>query len=212
MKKFTLLLTVLFMASISFQTMAQSNREDAKKEMKKEKREIKQQAKKWRKKGYSEAPGAQSMEKQIYEVYIRNMEFDKNGKPIYLVSTGIFTGETESAAKVAALETAKRDVASKLGSEIIGNVKTNIRNKQLKKDAVSVTEVITKSEALIQQELGTFEPLTEFYKETDNGNIQCALQIAYDKKEALEIAKNVIRKQLEQKLNLDEKEVSDLLD
>jgi hypothetical protein len=61
-----------------------------------------------------------------------------------------------------------------------------------------VTKIISASKNIIAQELGRVIPLTELYKNVGKENIQCDVQLAYDNKTAMEIAKKVIREQLEE--------------
>ncbi len=56
--------------------------------------------------------------------------------------------------------------------------------------------MVAGSKNIIAQELGRVIPLVEIYKNVGSDNIQCDVQIAYDSKSAIEMAKKVIRKQL----------------
>jgi len=65
-----------------------------------------------------------------------------------------------------------------------------------REEAATVTKTVAASKNIIAQELGRVIPLVELYKNIGSDNIQCDIQIAYDSKTAMDMAKNLIRKQL----------------
>ena len=66
-------------------------------------------------------------------------------------------------------------------------------------EAVSVTESVLASKNLISQSLGRVIPVVEVYRELPNKNKEVLVRIAYNHDMAMEAAKKVIRKDLEEK-------------
>jgi len=104
---------------------------------------------------------------------------------------------TQTAAKIQATETAKLTLAGTISTNVAALIENNIANEQLtREEAATVTKTVAASKNIIAQELGRVIPLVEIYKNVGSDNVQCDVQIAYDSKTALDMAKNVIRKQL----------------
>jgi len=137
------------------------------------------------------------MEKQLEKAYIKqNMEDDK-GYPKYIVASGNSVAGTQTAAKIQAMETAKLTLAGTISTDVAALINTKIANEQLTlEESTTLTKTVAASKNIIAKELGRVIPLTEMYKKIGSDNIQCDVQIAYDSKTAMDMAKNVIRKQL----------------
>jgi len=181
--------------------MAQTTSKDSKKDLnKKSMKMARKEAKKKTKDGYFVAPGALPMDKQLEKAFIKqNMEDDK-GYPKYIVASGNSVAGTQTAAKIQAMETAKLTLAGTISTDVAALIENNIANEQLtREEAATVTRTVAASKNIIAQELGRVIPLTEMYKNIGSDNIQCDLQIAYDSKTAMDMAKKVIREQLSDK-------------
>jgi hypothetical protein len=200
MKRLILLFTIVFMASLSMPVMAQK---DATKKSKKElqKKPIKmarKAAKKLKHKGYYVAPGALPLDKQLEKAYIKQYMDDEEGYPKYIVASGNGVAGTQTAARIQALETAKLELAGTIATNVAALVQADIANQQMtREDAATVTKIVSASKNIIAQELGRVIPLTEIYKNVGKENIECDVQLAYDSKTAKEVAKKVIREELE---------------
>jgi hypothetical protein len=148
------------------------------------------------------AVGAQSIERQLTNAMLKEQETDQTGYPKYIVATGQAVGETQIAAKLQATEFAKLELAGTLASNIAALMESNIANAGLnREDAASVTKIAAASKNIIAQEIGRIITLVEMYKDI-NKNIEANVRIAYNSEMAIEAAKKVIRKELEDKTNV----------
>jgi hypothetical protein len=198
MKKLILAITLLFGASSLMPVISQTSAKESEKDLKKKSIKMaRKEAKKKSKEGYFVAPGALPMEKQLEKAYIKqNMEDDK-GYPKYIVASGNSVAGTQTAAKIQATETAKLTLAGTISTNVAALIENNIANEQLtREEAATVTKTVAASKNIIAQELGRVIPLIEMYKNIGADNLQCDVQIAYDSKTAMDMAKKVIRKQL----------------
>ena len=204
MKKLTLAITLLFAASLMLPAFGQTTAKDARKNLKKRSVKIvRKNARKLKKQGYFVAPGALPMDKQLEKAYVKQNMEDEQGYPKYIVASGNSVAGTQTAAKLQALETAKLNLAGTISTNVAALIKNSIANEQLsREEANTVTKTIGASKSIIAQNLGRVIPLTEMYKNVGKANIQCDLQIAYDSKTATDMAKKVIRKQLEKETEL----------
>jgi len=198
MKKLILTIALLFAASALMPAMSQSTAKDSEKDLKKKSIKMaRKEAKQKTKEGYFVAPGALPMEKQLEKAFVKQNMEDENGYPTYIVASGNSVAGTQTAAKIQATETAKLTLAGTISTNVAALIENNIANEQLtREEAATVTKTVAASKNIIAQELGRVIPLVEIYKNVGSDNVQCDVQIAYDSKTALDMAKNVIRKQL----------------
>jgi len=198
MKKLILAITLLFSASAIMPVMSQTSAKESEKDLKKKSMKMaRKDAKKKTKAGYFVAPGALPMEKQLEKAFVKqNMEDDK-GYPKYIVSSGNSVAGTRTAAKIQATETAKLTLAGTISTNVAALIEQNIANEQItREESATLTKMVAASKNIIAQELGRVIPLTEMYKNVGSDNVECNVQIAYDSKTAMDMAKTVIRKQL----------------
>ena len=210
MKKLILAITLIFVASAIMPVMSQSTAKESEKDLgKRSMKMARKDARKKTKEGFYVAPGALPMDKQLEKAFIKqNMEDDK-GYPKYIVASGNSVAGTQTAAKIQATETAKLTLAGTISTNVAALIENNIANQQLtREEAATVTKTVAASKNIIAQELGRIIPLSEMYKNIGSDNIQCDVQIAYDSKTAMDMAKNVIRKQLSEETD----ELQDKLD
>ena len=138
---------------------------------------------------------------------------DDNGYPKYIVSSGNSVAGTQTAAKIQATETAKITLAGTISTTVAALIENNIANEQMtREEAATVTKTVAASKNIIAQDLGRVIPLVEMYKNVGSDNIQCDVQIAYDSKTAMDVAKKVIRKQLEEETNILQEKLDKLMD
>jgi len=198
MKKLILAITLLFAASLLMPVISQTSAKESEKDLKKKSMKMaRKDAKKKTKAGYFVAPGALPMEKQLEKAFVKqNMEDDK-GYPKYIVSSGNSVAGTRTAAKIQATETAKLTLAGTISTNVAALIEQNIANEQItREESATLTKMVAASKNIIAQELGRVIPLTEMYKNVGSDNVECDVQIAYDSKTAMDMAKTVIRKQL----------------
>ncbi|MDX2191298.1 MAG: hypothetical protein SFY32_15705 [Bacteroidota bacterium] len=155
------------------------------------------------KEGWDVAPGALPMKKQLDNAYMKQSETDSEGYPVWYISNSRATANTSAAAKFAAMELAKLDLAGQLGSNIQGLVENSLANSQItEEDATSVQKVIAAANNVISASLGRVLVFTEFYKKVGDGNVQCAVFIGTNAKLAEQQAKKVVRKKLEEETQI----------
>ena len=217
MKKVALISMIgLMMIALLNPTVAQQTKKekkDLKKELKaKADKQARKEAKKYKKNGYYVAPGAPLLEKQLENAWLKQLETDEDGYPKYIVATGNSVGETQTAAKLQATETAKLELAGTITTDVAALIETNIANQQLNnEEAASVTKTVAAAKNIIAQELGRIIPMVEMYKKIGK-NVEANVRLAYDSKTAKEAAKKVIRKQLEEETDLMQDKLDKLLD
>jgi hypothetical protein len=198
MKKLILAITLLFAASAIMPVISQTSAKESEKDLKKRSMKMaRKEAKKKTKEGYFVAPGALPMDKQLEKAFVKQNMEDDQGYPKYIVASGNSVAGTQTAAKIQATETAKLTLAGTITTNVAAIIENNIANEQLtREEAVTVTKTVAAAKNIIAQELGRVIPLVEMYKNIGSDNIQCDVQIAYDSKTAMDMAKKVIRKQL----------------
>ena len=213
MKNFLKITTLcLFAMIIGFPVFSQ-NDDAAQKAMKsKATKSARKEAKKFTKDGFYVAPGALPLDKQLESAWLKQYAVDETGLPVYIVETGNSVAETQTAAKIQATETAKLNIAGNITTQIAALIENNIANQQLNnEEATSVTKTIAASKNMIAQELGRTLMLVEIYKKIGK-NVECDIRLAYDYKNAKEIAKKVMRQELEKQTNILQDKLDKIMD
>lgn len=206
--KLTKILTFTLVAIFAFGTLtlAQTKKENRglKKEIKKKAvKEARKEAKRFKKQGYTVAPGALPMEKQIETAWMRQYETDEDGFPLYIVASGNSVANTQSAAKLQATELAKLELAGSISTQVGALIENSIANQQLNsEEAASVTKTVAASKNIIAQELGRSLPLFEIYRTLDNKNVEVNVRMAYNSKKAMEVARKTLSKKLEEETEI----------
>ena len=158
------------------------------------------EAKNMQKEGWQTAPGALPIEKQLDKSYLMQMEYDADMYPKYIMAEAMSIGENYDAAKIQALELAKQNLAGQIQTEVTALVENTVANKQLEaEEAASVTKSILAGKNLISQSLGRTIPVVEVYRTLSNKNKEVLVRIAYNGDMAKKVAKEAIRKDLEQR-------------
>ena len=167
---------------------------------KKASKAARKEAKSLTKEGWDVTPGTLPLEKQLDKSYQMQYQTDDNGYPKFYMGEAMSTGENYDAAKMQAIELAKQNLAGQIQTEITALIENTVANKQLGPDeAASITESITASKNLISQSLGRVVTIVECYRTLTNKNKEVLVRIAYNVEMANEMAKKVIRKDLEEK-------------
>ncbi len=205
MKK--LLIFVLTLAIASSNVFAQDAKE-RKELMKASKTELnakatkaaRKEAKKLAKEGWTTAPGALPLEKQLDKSYMMQYQYDDDMYPKFIMGEAMSIGENYDAAKMQALELAKQNLAGQIQTEVTALIENTVANKQLTADeAASVTQSISAGKSLISQSIGRVIPIIEVYRTKDNKNKEVLVRIAYNSTMAKAAVKNAIREDLEKK-------------
>lgn len=213
----------MMMACISFSSSAQISKEQIK-----ERRELtkvsrselndkatkaaRKEAKALKKEGWTVAPGALPLEKQLDKSYLMQMEYDEDMYPKYLMGEAISIGANYDAAKMQAHELAKQDLAGQIQTEITALVENTVSNKQLEAEqAASVTQSVMAAKNLISQSIGRTITVVEVYRTKNNKNKEVLIRIAYNGNMAKAAAKKAVREQLEEKGEELHKKLDELL-
>lgn len=222
MKK-VMLLCVAFLAMTTF-TMAQSEKDAIKERQEtaklsrselnaKASKAARKEAKKLGKEGWMTSPGTLPIDKQLDKSYNMQYEYDETGFPKYLMGEAMSIGENYDAAKMQALELAKQNLAGQIQTEVTQLIENQVSNKQLTAEqAASVTQSVSASKNLISQSIGRVIPVVEVYRVKNNSNKEVLVRVAYNSKMALDAAKQVVRKSLEEKGDSLQNEVDKIID
>ena len=158
------------------------------------------EAKRMKKEGWQTAPGALPIEKQLDKSYMMQYEYDEDMYPKYIMGEGMSVGGNYDAAKMQALELAKQNLAGQIQTEVTALVENTVANEQLSgEEAESVTRSVLAAKNLISQSLGRTIPVVEVYRTLSNKNKEVLVRIAYSGDAAKKIAKEAVRKDLEQR-------------
>lgn len=163
-------------------------------------RATKKEARRLQKDGWLVAPGALPLEKQLEKSYTMQYEYDESGYPLYIMAEAMSIGENYDGAKAQALELAKQNLAGQIQTEVTALIESTVANKQLAaEDAATIVETVSASKNLISQSLGRVLPVMEVYRTKANKNKEVLVRLAYNEKMAREVAKRVIKQELEAK-------------
>ena len=158
------------------------------------------EAKKLAKEGWLVKPGALPLVKQLEKSYLMQYEYDENLFPKYIMAEASSLGENYDAAKVAALELAKTNLAGQIQTEVAALVENTVANKQLSsEDAASITESVMANKNIISQTLGRVLPVVECYRVNSKKNNEVLVRLAYSGEMAKAAVKQAVRDQLADK-------------
>lgn len=165
------------------------------------------EARKLAKEGWTTAPGALPMEKQLDKSYLMQMEYDDDMYPKYLMGEAMSVGENYDGAKMQALELAKQNLAGQIQTEVTALIENSVANNQLgAEEAATVAKSVMASKNLISQSIGRTITVVELYRTLSNKNKEVLVRIAYNGEMAKAAAKKAMREDLEKSgSNLHEK-------
>ena len=173
---------------------------------------IAKEAKRLTDQGFYNVPGDLPVMKQLEESFRLRQEKDAEGRPRYYLSTQEAKAETFAAAKEQAQQLCLANIASQIGSNILGRIKSNLANSESAKDAASVTEVIAAYQNTVMSKLGRTEPIVILKGQDARGFTKIFMTVKYDMKSAEEMVKRDLRKELKQKTNELQSEIDKMLD
>lgn len=158
------------------------------------------EAKKLKKEGWTTAPGALPIEKQLDKSYMMQYEYDEEMFPKYIMGEAMSIGGNYDAAKMQALELAKQNLAGHIQTEVTALIENTVTNEQLgTEQAESITRSIMASKNLISQSIGRTITVMEVYRTLSNKNKEVLVRIAYNSSMAKKAAKKAIKEDLEKK-------------
>lgn len=157
-------------------------------------------AKRLSKEGWTTAPGALPLEKQLDKSYMMQYQYDSDGFPEFIFGEATSIGGNYDAAKMQALELAKQNLAGQIQTEITALIENTVANEQLdQSDAASITRSVAASKNLISQSIGRIIPVVETYRVVNGNQREVRVYIAYNKEMAKATAKRAITQDLNQR-------------
>ncbi len=164
-------------------------------------KEARKEAKKFRRQGYTVTPGSLPMDKMLEQTWMKLLERDENGEPVYIAADGNAVAQTRTAAEMQALEVAKLNLAGQLETIVRSIVEANIANAQLNtEEAASVTRVLQGAKNIIATRLERVDPVFKIYRNLPNKHVEVNVKILYPRRQAIETAKKAIKEKMEQDL------------
>lgn len=176
-------------------------RKQTKKELsEKASKQARKEAKKLTKEGWTIAPGALPIDKQLDKSYLMQQEYDEDMFPKYIMAEAMSIGENYDAAKMQAQELAKQNLAGQIQTEVTALIENTVANKQLEaEEAASVVQSLSAGKNLITQSIGRVIPVVEVYRTKANKNKEVLVRIGYNAKMAKAAAKAAVREDLEKR-------------
>lgn len=163
---------------------------------KKASKAARKEAKRLKKEGWTVAPGALPLDKQLDRAYMLELELGADMLPKYVMGEAMSIGENYDAAKIQALELAKQNLVVQIESEISAMVQTTVANQQISADdAASITKTIVESKNNIVKRIGRVLTAVEAYRTLPNGNKEVLVRVAYSMETALQVVKETIREE-----------------
>jgi len=158
------------------------------------------EAKRLKKEGWTTAPGALPIDKQLDKSYLMQYEYDEEMYPKYIMGEAMSIGGNYDAAKMQALELAKQNLAGQIQTEVTALIENTVANEQMDAgEAASITRSVSAAKNLISQSIGRTIPIVELYRNTSNKNKEVLVRIAYAGNMAKRIAKDAIKQDLEKR-------------
>ena len=152
----------------------------------------KKEAKRLEKQGWQPGPGTLPIQKQLDNAYRKRVEMEGNA-PKYIMGSSTNVGGNYTAAKKAAMEFARQDVANQISSEMRELIEASVNNQELNNgDAESLTKVVSASVAKVSQTLGSLPVVFEAYRDKETQK-EVMLNVAYESR----LAKRDLLKALE---------------
>ena len=222
MKKVILPLALCLLAgtSVSYAQITKEQIKERKEVKKASKQELnekaskaaRKEAKKLKKEGWTNAPGALPVDKQLDKSYMMQMEYDEDLFPKYMMGEAMSIGQNYDAAKMQAVELAKQNLAGQIQTEVTALIENTVANKQLAaEEAESVVQSILAGKNLISQSIGRTITVVEVYRTLQNKNKEVLVRLAYNSSMAKAAAKRAAQKELEKKGEDLQKKLDELL-
>jgi len=175
-------------------------------------KEARKEAKKMEKDGWTVAPGSIPLAKVLENTWMKQVMVDDNGNVRYIYADGNAVAESKSAGEMQAIELGKLQLAGLIQTNMSSLISANVGNAQLStQEAASVTEVVQSAKNMIAMELGYVDPSFKLFRNIGKDKIEVQVRLFYDTKQSLEIAKKVVRKELKDKLKLNEDKLEKLM-
>lgn len=153
-----------------------------------------------KKEGWRPAPGALPLEKQLDRSYMFQLMTDDNMEDVYIDGNGKSVGVVYDATKQEAIEVARLELASKIGSECAGLIDVLLANKQLpQNEANSIATVMSENKTIFAQKLGKLKTVVEAWRELPNKDKEVMIRLFAKSADIQAIAKSFLRDELERR-------------
>jgi hypothetical protein len=180
--------------------------------LKTESKVAKKEAKQLEKDGWYVAPGALPLEKQLEKSYLKRLEEDEDGYPRFVVSTGNSLAQTQSAAKLQAMELAKLEIAGVLSSQIAATIDNQIANNQLNtKEAATLKKTVAASKNIIATKLVKLIPLVEIYRKGKKSSVESQVTVAFSTELARQVALESMKESLQDDADIATKKLESII-
>ncbi|MCF0212213.1 MAG: hypothetical protein HUK17_04895, partial [Bacteroidales bacterium] len=121
-------------------------------------------------------------------------------------------GGSYAAADKAAQMLALTSIAEQIEIYVTELIEQTVGNKELTTEqAVSINEVVASSKSLVSQKLRNTIRVLEISRKYGKTDVEVIVRLAYNKKSAMEVAKEVVRQELEKKGEDLHKELDNML-
>jgi len=175
-------------------------------------RQARKEAVKLKKEGWVVNPGSLPMDKTVEKAWTKQYSEDDKGMPLFITADGNGVATSKSVAEMQAIELAKLQLAGLVETNINSLISANMGNAQLSRDdATSVTEIVQSAKNIIAMQLGYIDPVFKIYRNVGADNIEVQVRIFYDRKQSMDIAKKAVRKELKEKLKMNEEQLNKLM-
>lgn len=173
----------------------------AKKELKERAtKDARKEAKRLKKEGWLVQAGSLPMEKALDRSYEMYFEYNDDGSPLYIIGDGQAKGGSHAAAKKSAQMLALTNLAEQIEIYVTELIEQTVANQEITQDqSVSLNKVVAASKSLVSQRLKNIVPVLDIYREEKGGRVESKVRLAYNKRAAMEVAKEIIREELEKK-------------
>ena len=210
MKKYILASIIV---AFTINVNAQTSKEQAKLLAKKDKsltneitdkatKQARKESKRLQKEKWLVPAGGLPIDKQLDECWKKQYEQDETGYPKFIVANSISIGENYNAARNQAVVLSRNELAGLIGAQIASLIESNVANQSLNKDdAASLVNTVDASKNIIAESLKRTFVIFEVYRKLPNKNTEIQIRIAYNSSMAMESAKNIIIKKLEEQGN-----------
>lgn len=145
------------------------------------------------------ASGSLLLEQQYERASVYENSFEEDlVTPKYVAGEGQAVGAVYDGAKMQALELARQTLIGSIEADIAQCVDNNVSNNQLGSDeAATVAKTLSSSKSIMSKKLGQTIPAIERYRKLNNGSYEVYVRTFYSMDKAREIAKSVLRAELE---------------
>lgn len=164
-------------------------------------------AKVYEKDGYKTFIGALPMARQVEESYLRNVQKDAKGQPLYLAGDADVTGGSSGVAQAQALHQAKVNLASQVNVHLAGLVKQSLGEDK----SASLGKFLQATQELLVGDMERVDKVIEIYRQLPDNRYQVLTRVMYNTDLAMQAAEKRLLQSLENEAEDLHKEVSEIL-